>query len=64
MPISIRQYLPDRSVILVAGAVAFSLLGDQALYAILPIHFKTLGLFPYQVGILLSVNRSAFFYEL
>jgi len=32
-------------------------LGDQALYAILPIHFKALGLFPYQVGILLSVNR-------
>ncbi len=57
MPTSIRQYFPDRSVILIATAVAFSLLGDQALYAVLPIHFKTLGLFPYQVGILLSLNR-------
>ena len=52
-----RQRLPHRSVILVASAVAFSLLGDQALYAVLPVHFKALNLFPYQVGILLSVNR-------
>jgi predicted MFS family arabinose efflux permease len=52
-----RQRLPHRSVILVASAVAFSLLGDQALYAILPIHFKALGLFPIQVGIILSANR-------
>ena len=52
-----RLHLPHRSVILIAFAVAFSLLGDQALYAVLPIHFMALGLFPYQVGILLSVNR-------
>ena len=52
-----RLRLPHRSVILIAFAVAFSLLGDQALYAVLPIHFMALGLFPYQVGILLSVNR-------
>jgi len=57
MPAQNRQRLPHRSVILVASAVAFSLLGDQALYAILPIHFKALGLFPYQVGIILSANR-------
>ncbi len=49
--------LPHRSVILVASAVAFSLLGDQALYAILPTYFKELGLMPFQVGILLSINR-------
>ena len=57
MPLKRSLHLPHRSVILVASAVAFSLLGDQALYAVLPIHFKTLGLFPYQVGILLSANR-------
>jgi predicted MFS family arabinose efflux permease len=55
--LSIRQRLPHQSVILIASAVAFSLLGDQALYAVLPVHFKALGLFPYQVGILLSANR-------
>ena len=57
MPIQSRQRLPHRSVILVASAVAFSLLGDQALYAVLPVHFKALGLFPFQVGIILSANR-------
>jgi MFS family permease len=57
MATQIRQRLPHRSVILVASAVAFSLLGDQALYAILPIHFKALGFFPFQVGIILSANR-------
>ncbi len=57
MPTLTRQRLPHRSVILVASAVALSLLGDQALYAVLPIHFKALHLFPYQVGILLSANR-------
>jgi len=57
MSIRIRQRLPHRSVILVASAVAFSLLGDQALYAVLPVHFKALNLLPYQVGILLSANR-------
>ena len=57
MPLKRSRRLPHRSVILSASAVAFSLLGDQALYAVLPIHFKALGLFPFQVGILLSVNR-------
>jgi predicted MFS family arabinose efflux permease len=33
------------------------LLGDQALYAILPIYFEELDLLPFQVGILLSANR-------
>jgi MFS family permease len=41
----------------VAGAAAFSLLGDQALYAVLPTYYGSLRLLPYQVGLLLSVNR-------
>ena len=48
---------PDRAVILVAVATAFSLLGDSFLYAVLPAHFTGLGLLPVHVGILLSVNR-------
>jgi MFS family permease len=41
----------------VALAAAFSLLGDQALYAILPTSYERIGLMPYQVGLILSVNR-------
>ena len=48
---------PSRSVILVALATAFSLLGDQTLYAVLPTYYTDLGLMPYQVGVILSVNR-------
>ncbi|MEE9253802.1 MAG: MFS transporter [Pseudomonadales bacterium] len=48
---------PSKAVVLVSSATAFSLLGDQALYAILPIYFTELGLLPFQVGILLSANR-------
>ena len=33
------------------------MLGDQALYAVLPTCFADLGLAPYQVGVLLSINR-------
>lgn len=47
----------SRPVILVALATAFSLLGDQLLYAVLPSHYTALGLLPYQVGLLLSANR-------
>ena len=46
-----------QSVALVGGATAFSLLGDQALYAILPTYYEALGLLPIQVGILLAANR-------
>jgi predicted MFS family arabinose efflux permease len=46
-----------RPVMLVAVATAFSLLGDQLLYAVLPTCFAELGLVPYQVGLVLSVNR-------
>lgn len=38
-------------------ATAFSLLGDQTLYSVLPIFFEDLGLRPYEVGIILSANR-------
>jgi hypothetical protein len=47
----------SRPVILVALATAFSLLGDQLLYSVLPSHYTALGLLPYQVGLLLSANR-------
>jgi len=57
MLFALKQNYPHRSVILVAAAIAFSLLGDQALYSVLPIHFQKLGLMPFQVGVLLSVNR-------
>ncbi|GIX05672.1 MAG: MFS transporter [Candidatus Poribacteria bacterium] len=42
---------------LVSGATALSLLGDQALYAVLPTEYERLGLAPFHVGLLLSVNR-------
>ena len=48
---------PRSRVALVGGATAFSLLGDQALYAILPTYYQEMGLLPIQVGILLAANR-------
>ncbi|MFC1453418.1 MFS transporter [Verrucomicrobiota bacterium] len=48
---------PPRAAVLVSTAVAFSLLGDQALYTILPTHFEDLGILGIHVGVLLSVNR-------
>lgn len=47
----------NRSVAYIGAATAFSLLGDQALYAVLPVYYESLGLTPIQVGILLSANR-------
>jgi predicted MFS family arabinose efflux permease len=47
----------NRSVAFIAAATAFSLLGDQVLYAVLPVYYQDLGLTPIQVGILLSANR-------
>ena len=46
-----------RPVLYSGSATAFSLLGDQALYAILPTYYLELGLLPWHVGLLLSVNR-------
>lgn len=46
-----------RPVVLIALAVAFSLLGDVTIYVVLPIYHHALGFSPIQVGILLSANR-------
>ena len=46
-----------RVVLLVGLATAFSLLGDQTLYSVLPTYYTELGLLPYQVGLILSLNR-------
>jgi MFS family permease len=54
---AIDKHLPPKPVVLIAIGAALSLFGDMALYAILPIHFRDLGLIPLQVGILLSANR-------
>lgn len=48
---------PSYSVVLVALATAFSLLGDQTLYVVLPTYYSELDLIPYQVGLILSLNR-------
>ncbi|MEC9239801.1 MAG: MFS transporter, partial [Pseudomonadota bacterium] len=48
---------PSKTVVFVGMATAFSLLGDQALYAVLPVYFEELGLAPIEVGLILSVNR-------
>ncbi len=42
---------------LISLATAFSLLGDQMLYSVLPTYFTEIGLMPYQVGLVLSANR-------
>ena len=49
-----RAYAP---VVLVALATAFSLLGDQMLYSVLPTYHAALGLTYIQVGVILSANR-------
>ena len=48
---------PSRTTVFTATATALSLLGDQALYALLPLYFQEIGLLLIQVGILLSANR-------
>ncbi len=45
------------TVVAISAATAFSLLGDQMLYAVLPVYFADLGLTGIQVGIILSANR-------
>jgi len=47
----------SRPVWLVGTATALILFGDQALYTILPTCADTFGLVPFQVGLILSVNR-------
>lgn len=46
-----------RAALYVGLATAFSLLGDQTLYSVLPTYYAELGLLPYQVGLVLSINR-------
>jgi predicted MFS family arabinose efflux permease len=45
------------TVVAISTATAFSLLGDQMLYAVLPVYFADLGLTGIEVGIILSANR-------
>ena len=52
-----RSTARGSTVWFVGAATAFSLLGDQALYSTLPVHFEQLGLRPIEVGIVLSANR-------
>jgi MFS family permease len=49
--------LASRPAVLISIATAFSLLGDQMLYSVLPTYFTEIGLMPYQVGLVLSANR-------
>ncbi|MFH1730463.1 MAG: MFS transporter [Planctomycetota bacterium] len=46
-----------RPVLLIGSATALSLFGDQALYTILPTCADKLDLIPFQVGVILSINR-------
>ena len=48
---------PTRTTVFIATATALSILGDQALYVLLPLYFQEIGLLPIQVGVLLSANR-------
>lgn len=46
-----------RSLLLISIAVALSLLGDQMLYAVLPVTHDAMGVPVTAVGLLLSANR-------
>jgi MFS family permease len=46
-----------RALLVVSGAVALSLLGDQMLYAVLPIVHTSVGVPVTSIGLLLSANR-------
>ena len=46
-----------RPVLIISAMIAVSLLGDSALYVILPANFPQRGLTPISVGLLLSINR-------
>lgn len=49
--------IPYFPIVCIASATTLSVLGDAALYAVLPSQYVSIGLTPIQVGILLSVNR-------
>jgi MFS family permease len=48
---------PPLPVFYISTALSLTTLGDSLLYTILPSYYSHLGLIPFQVGILLSVNR-------
>jgi predicted MFS family arabinose efflux permease len=48
---------PPLPIFYISTALALTTLGDSLLYTILPSYYSHLGLIPFQVGILLSVNR-------
>jgi len=48
---------PPLTILFIAVATALSILGDAMMYAVLPGYYVHIGLTPFQVGILLSVNR-------
>jgi MFS family permease len=48
---------PPLPVFYISTALSLTTLGDSLIYAILPSYYSHLGLIPFQVGILLSVNR-------
>ena len=56
-PSPVRESSPTKLVFIVSGAVAFAIMGDSLLYAILPLAAGDLALSPGQVGLLLSANR-------
>lgn len=51
------DYSPDRIVMLIGIGVAFSLLGDAALYIILPTQYDKAGIMLEHVGLMLAANR-------
>ncbi len=48
---------PQRQIVYFATAMSLVNLGDTLFYVIVPTYYTHLGLIPFQVGILLSVNR-------
>ena len=56
-PSPVRESSSTKLVFIVSGAVAFAIMGDSLLYAILPLAAGDLALSPGQVGLLLSANR-------
>ncbi|NIS61610.1 MAG: MFS transporter [Proteobacteria bacterium] len=48
---------PPLPVFYISTALSLVVLGDALIYTILPSYYQHLGLLPFQVGILLSVNR-------
>jgi MFS family permease len=52
-----QQYPTPRSLVLVSIVVALSLLGDQLLYAVLPVMHAAMGIPVTAVGLILSANR-------